>query len=152
MSATETAMVALRDVLAGIWDFPVVARNANLDKLFEAWAGAEGTETKVAIVLREGEAEVIDTLAGDPPIFNLVHRAHVEWFAYGQEGDELETSFDLGMEKIADAVAADSTLGGAVSDCRLMEAPEYAAEPLGAGIVKSALVRVQMVFSSTRPF
>lgn len=145
-------MLALRDVLAGIWDFPVVRRNANLDAVFEGWEGGDTAGDKVAVVLREGELSVTDVLAGDPLTFNLTHQAQVEWFAYGDEGDALESLFDAGMVKIADAIAVDPTLGGVVADCRLMTAPEYASEPFASGIVKSALIPVTLFYNSTRPF
>lgn len=147
-------MLALRDALASIWDFPTVRRNAVLDDLFDQF-----DTQKVAVVLREGELIHTARYAGEPPGFEIVHKAQVEWFTYGEPGDALEAEFDDGLGKIATAVeelqaliASGAPQAAVITHVEIADPPEYSSEPMGAKIVKSALLLVSLTYTSTRAF
>ena len=153
MTATETAMRALKAALTGIAHLPAPERNIALDMIFQQFEQASGA----ALILRDGEGQIVNTmLGGDGPgetrLYEIEHRAIIEWHVSENDEAKRETQFDLGVEAIGAAIAASPTLGNVVSAARIDRAPQRDIDIAGARIVKSISIEVTMLFSSSQPF
>lgn len=149
---TETAMRALEAALNASEDLPQVRRDAVLDELLYEYEQSEGVD--VALILRDApRAEVSDRAGfGDPERFSLIHKADIEWIVCAPEGPDLQDAFDAGLIAIAAAIEADRTLGGAVEFADLTTPPLRGNTVAGARPVKTAVITVDLEFTSSRPF
>lgn len=152
MTATETAMQALAAALNASASLPAVRRDPVFDNVLEEITS--GLDTfGVALALRIGDAVNVDRRLGDgPEAFEITRNADVEWFVAGAEAASLQSQFDDGIDAIFDAIAVDRTLGDTVVMAEVVDAPEIGNDDLGGKAVLTALIRVQLTFTSPRPY
>lgn len=150
MTRTETALRALKAILVHA-ALPAVRRNESQDRAFEALGG--GSERAV-LALYDGEAVDVVALMGQPPddSFEITHAAELEWLVADLDETVREDTFDAGLEAIGGLVKANRTLGGAVSDCRIVEPPTRDLDLAGSRVVKTAVIRIHLEFTSPEPF
>lgn len=152
MSATEDAVSALVATLAASPALPTARRDAVFDEVLEEFS-ASGQDYARALILRIGDSLSLARAIGDTPnAFEHVRNVDVEWLVAGAEGQALATQFDYGVDAIFAALEADRTLGGVVDAAEIAEAPEIGAEAAGAKAVLTALIRVQLTFTSPRAY
>lgn len=151
-SATETAMLGLKAALDASSALPETRRDAVLDSLFEEFASG-GETLQRAIGLRAGQVvDVTRRIGAGPNAYEIVREAEVEWFAAGKEGPELNAAFDAGIVAIFDALDVDATLGGVVTRAEINQSPELDTDAAGSYAVLTALIKVQLTYTSSRPY
>ena len=135
----EEVLTALHSLLQGMGGGVVVRRNEILPEKIPAGG---------LVILRDGtpgEAEV--TLS--PLRYHWQHRAEVEVFVRGPSN--LELAFDILVERVGTAVAANRTLGG-LCDWIEADAPEPADLAVeGAASIKAAVLILTLHYTSVDP-
>lgn len=147
-SATEAAFLGLVTALNASANLPDVRRDAVFDDVFESLVAQPGIGR--ALVLRAGDAILTDRAL--PNMYELTRNAEIEFLAAGPEGAALNAAFDEGVSAIFTAVESNKTLGGAVSLAEIVEQPELGTDQSGARAVLTALVRVELTFTSSRAY
>ena len=149
MTATGTALEALAAALVHT-NLPAVRRDAFFEELMNEQAPGQRA---TALILRRGEAQVLNSFMGDGgETFEISHSAEIEWFACAATESDTNAIFELGLEAIGDRIALNPTLGGVVQDCVIEDSPTFDAEEWDSRPCLSALIRVKLVFTSSRPF
>ncbi|MEN2977864.1 acyl-CoA transferase [Tistrella bauzanensis] len=136
--ARETAMVALSAAIEGA----VVPLGASYER-GAAWP--ERVPPGGRVILRDGEpGEPIVTMS--PARWSWDYRAEVEIWA---EGGDRFTRAALLLEAIADALAADPTLGGTVSHAEAGAYDPTDQAPTGAAATRAVSLPVVLTYTST---
>jgi hypothetical protein len=151
-AATEAAYLALAATLAAADDLPALRRDAVFDDVFDYLAASP--DMARALVMRAGDAVDVQRVLprGGPDRFEIVRNADLEFYVAGAEGETLNQTFEAGLSAIFAAIEADATLGGAVADADIVDAPDLGTDQAGALAVLTALVRVQLTFLSPRAY
>ncbi|WP_330082456.1 hypothetical protein [Methylocystis iwaonis] len=157
MTATETAMAALVAALNASSTLPDVRRDAVFDEVLEEFADSGETYGR-ALVLRIGDSiDVVRRLGDGPEAYEHVRNADVEWFvarrvATPADGAALAQKFDAGIEAIFAAVDANPTLSDAVTRAEIAEALAVGSDSAGSKSVLTALIHVQLTYTSARAY
>jgi hypothetical protein len=140
---TSTREAALQALLARLQtvDGPQVARNEVLPAKLPAGG---------LVILRDGDP-------GEPEVMlNAVsylwqHRAEVEMVVEGATSEQRDATLDALLVAIGQALAPDSTLGGAVDLCEasVPQTQDLAVE--GAAALKGAVVAVTLIYLTADP-
>lgn len=154
-SATETAIAALVAALTARANlpsppFPVPTRNQTLPEHF-----AQFGAVKVYFTVFDGDGGVFQETLGNPDTmadtYEIHHRPKLMWAVMGTDDAAREAAFDAGKVGINAALAADRSLGGAVSWCEIEEvqSEELATDTLAE--TKGVMVHVRLEFLSSAP-
>jgi hypothetical protein len=159
---TETALRALLAVLTTASQavdakISTPLRNEGLPSEFDD--AAAGAGLKLYLNLWDGEHEIDDEVIGadDAGIddgYELLHDARLELAVAGPEQDARDQAFSDALLAIAGAIAADRTLGGAVSYCGIAKLNGQGSGLVTDGLpnVKGCELIIRLSFTSSLPF
>lgn len=139
MSTRETALAALKNVLAAALPGADVKRNVDVPQS----VGPGGLA-----VLRDGEPGEPE-VSLSPPLYAFDHRAELE--LYIERRDNTEMVLDALLADIGDALAVDPTLGGLVDHC---EPTAPTLEPLsgdGGDPLRVARLAILLIYVTASP-
>ena len=145
-------MLGLKAVLDASATLPDVRRDPVFTDIFDELSVGADTCGRV-LAMRAGDAvDTVRRFGEGPDAFELVRNADIEWFVAGAEGPDLNQAFDEGVSAIFDAIDDDHELGGAVVRAEIVDQPELGTDVAGARAVLTAVLRVQLTYTSPRPY
>ena len=152
-SRTEQALVALHAALAAGFagdSLPVPTRNRDVTS---ALADVTGGGRAFVNLVDGGSAAPPERLsAGPDALYDLQHRALVEVIVEHPDDHGRDALFDRILVAIDDALAADRELGGAVSTADVGQIDRTGLVTDGAPGCKAAVVEIDLLLTSERPF
>jgi hypothetical protein len=131
-------------------------RNSSLPERLEAF-GSDGLEMFLNVLNGKKSAEDSSEflgaeLPGAVAGFDVVWHARVELIVGAPNQEERETAFDLALDAINDALAADRTLGGKVSHARILTPDMTDHAAAGMDNIDGADITVELSFASSKPY
>jgi hypothetical protein len=160
-SRTEQILAALHAALGaaaaaeGAAVTGVTRNEALADQLAALGAGTAGH-----LNLVDGSSQILSTLLGAPPTYEIEHSAEIEWIVQAATQPARDAAFDAGLNAIADTVDSvaaaiedgDAPFAGLLDAIEIggIERSNLAIE--GVPQLKGAIVTVKLTFTSSRPF
>ncbi|QQR69237.1 MAG: acyl-CoA transferase [Alphaproteobacteria bacterium] len=138
MTTRETVLQALFEQLQTIVG-PKVLRNDVLPEKVPAGG---------LLILRDGDPGEPETLLS-PLSYYWEHHASLEVLVQAGEATQRDQIMDALFQNIADAVAADPTLGGLCDRATPLAADTSSVVVEGAGNVKAAIVPIELIYTTT---
>jgi hypothetical protein len=156
MTRTETALRGLDALLKAAFPLPgmiEVTPTRNEDVAVALEAVAEGGPY-AGINLRDGAAEISGQMLGvGNPLFEMTHRAEIEWMVADPDAEKRDAAFDDGLMALAAVILASPDLGtDFIADAHISDIERSGLVTDGAAQVKAAVLVVTFTFSSPTPF
>lgn len=155
-SRTEQAIIALVnaiDAKTSLQSFPRPSRNDTLDSMLENIGDGDGGRINVLDGDRKDMTAMTGAATADiPDGYDITHGAVVEVLVQAKNAADRDAIFDALMLSIHDAIRVDRSLGNVVTWCDYDSIQRTNLAVDGLPGVKAAVIGIDLLFLSNRPF